>query len=66
MEIEAIRPRPFSGAGLTVVLGLAVDLTYIVEYAWKHAYVTAVLSAPFVDSDLRAAGLVGCTCGAGS
>ncbi len=29
-------------------LWIAVDLTYIAEYAWKHAYVTAALSAVFV------------------
>lgn len=29
-------------------LWIAVDLTYIVEYAWKRAYVTAALSAIFV------------------
>ena len=29
-------------------LWIAVDLTYIGEYAWKHAYVTAGLSAIFV------------------
>uniref|UniRef100_E6QHW4 PnuC protein n=1 Tax=mine drainage metagenome TaxID=410659 RepID=E6QHW4_9ZZZZ len=29
-------------------LWIAVDLVYIVEYFWKHAYVTAILSAIFV------------------
>lgn len=29
-------------------LWIAVDMTYIVEYAWKQAYVTAALSAIFV------------------
>ncbi len=29
-------------------LWIAVDLVYIVEYSWKHAYVTAILSAIFV------------------